>query len=606
MSMTDTIIKKTQEFLDTIRFCFSISWEASPKYFFIRLLLEVIFSVIPFITIFLGKEIVNFLASLPKADADVSSSISRLVFLLSFLLLARIANNLLTRVKDYFSKMHRDLIAKEMDTQIARHAAALDLSYFDSPKFYNEINNARRDSASIQSLTWFVMDIIRLGIQFVFSFVFLAMLNSIFAIALIAAGIPSVIYEKKLTGAVYRWQRKNVPEERKMNYILSILTGMEFAKDLRLFGTHKELLSRFNLIWRNWFDNKRRTTFKNSWKVMLLSALPGIGSTGISLFVGIEIIYGRLGAGDYVLYSGMIDQLISGMFAIIILISQIYDNNIRLVNYKNFMQWENNLAENGGKIPEAPFEIRFVNVSFKYPGNEKYILRNVSFSISGNEKVALVGLNGAGKSTVVKLILRYYDPSEGCILVNGTDIREYDLEQYRSHFSVMFQDYANYAFTIRDNITMSDTDNRDDFEKLDSAIERSGVRSIVSKHGAGLDTYLTRQFDENGEELSGGEWQKISLARTFFREGDVIILDEPSAALDPEAEHQVFIKFAELCRGRGAIFISHRLSNVTMADRIIVLENGEIIEDGSHRELLELNGRYSYLFNLQAEKYMAG
>ena len=191
-------------------------------------------------------------------------------------------------------------------------------------------------------------------------------------------------------------------------------------------------------------------------------------------------------------------------------------------------------------------------------------------------------------------------------MVNGIDIREYDIEQYRSHFSVMFQDYANYAFTVRDNITMSDLDYREDIVKLNNAIERSGVQSVVNKYSAGLDTYLTRQFEEEGEELSGGEWQKICLARTFFREGDIIILDEPSAALDPEAEHQVFKKFAELCEGKGAIFISHRLSNVTMADRIIVLENGEIIEDGSHRELMDLNGKYFYMFKLQAEKYMAG
>lgn len=600
------IFVKIEEFFDTIKFCFSISWKASKRYFLIRLFLEIIFSVIPFASIFLSKEIINFLTALPQVNREVSISMRRFIFLLSFLLLAKVANNFFARMKEYFSRMHRDLIIKEVDTQIAKHTSTLDLSYFDSSKFYNEINNARRDSASIQSLTWFVMDIIRLGIQFIVSFVFLAMLNAIFAFVLIAAGIPLVIYEKRLTGVLYRWQRKNVPEERKMNYVLDVLMRREFAKDIRFFSIQKELLSKFNTMWKNWFTKKRDTTFRNSKKVMLLSILPGIGATGISLFVGIEIIYGRLTVGDYVLYSSMIDQLMSGMFSIIVLISQIYDNNIRLINYNNFLRLKSNLAQDGSKMPEVPFEIRFINVSFKYPGVEKYILRNVNFSISKNEKVALVGLNGAGKSTIVKLILRYYDPTEGSILINGTDIREYDLENYRSHFSVMFQDYANYAFSIKDNITMSDLSHMEDMDKINNAVERSGLQSVLSKHGIGLDTCLTRQYEEDGEELSGGEWQKISLARTFFREGDIIILDEPSAALDPEAEHQVFMKFAELCKGKGAIFISHRLSNVTMADKIIVLENGEIIEEGSHRELLELNGKYSYMFNLQAEKYMAG
>jgi ATP-binding cassette subfamily B protein len=606
MAIKKGISKKAGELFETVRFCFKISWKASHRYFLIRLFLEIIVAGIPFAVIFLSKEIINFFVALPGAITEASISIQTFVLLISLLLILKITSNLFNKMKEYCSKMHRDLISREMEAQIARHTAALDLSYFDSSKFYNEINNARRDSSAMQTLTWFVMDIIRLGIQFAFSFIVLAMLNAVFAFVLIAAGIPSVIYEKKLTGVIYMWQRKQVPEERKMNYVINILTGREFAKDIRLFGIQKELLSRYNLMWDKWFNNKRDTTYKNSKKVMLLSVLPGIGAVGISLFVGIEIIYGRLTVGDYSLYSGMIEQLMGGMFSIIVLISQIYDNNIRLVNYKNFMKWESNIKEAGNVIPAAPFEIRFVDVAFKYPGADRYILRNVNFSISQNEKVALVGLNGAGKSTIVKLLLRYYDPTEGRILVNGTDIRKYDLKEYRRHFSVMFQDYANYAFTIRENITLSNADNKEDIDKLKTALERSGAQSVVDRHDTGLDTYLTRQFVEEGKELSGGEWQKIALARTFFREGDIIILDEPSAALDPEAEHQVFEKFAELCKGKGAVFISHRLSNVIMADRIIVLENGEVIEDGSHRELMKMNGKYSYLFNLQAEKYMAG
>lgn len=606
MVITNKILKKAEELFGTVEFCFKISWKASHKYFLIRLFLEIIVSGIPFATIFLSKDIINFFAALPGTIMDASNTIHKFLLLLCILLLLKIIIGLFNRMKEYCSKMHRDLISREMDVQIAGHSASLDLSYFDSSKFYNEMNNARRDSSAIQTLTWFVLDIIRLSIQFVFSFIVLAMLNAIFAIVLVAAGVPSVIYEKKLTGVIYRWQRRHVPEERKMNYVINILMGREFAKDVRFFSIQKELLLRYISMWDKWFNNKRDTTYKNSKKVMLLSVLPGIGAVGISLFVGIEIIYGRLTVGDYSLYSGMIEQLMSGMFSIIILISQIYDNNIRLVNYNNFMQWKSNIKETGTMIPKPPLEISFVNVSFKYPGTEQYILRNLNFSISQDEKVALVGLNGAGKSTIVKLILRYYDVSEGKILVNGIDIKEYDLKEYRSHFTVMFQDYANYAFTIRENITLSDLENKEDDEKLKNAVERSGAKSIVDKHGTGLETYLTRQFEEEGQELSGGEWQKIALARTFFREGDIIILDEPSATLDPEAEHQVFEKFAELCEGKGAIFISHRLSNVTMADRIIVIENGKVIEDGSHRKLMELNGKYSYLFNLQAGKYMVG
>lgn len=598
--------KKLQEFLHTVQFCFKISWEASKKYHLIRSALEIILAGIPFVIIIMGKEIINFFVDIPMKKMSVSDKIYNLVVLLSILMFLNILNRLITKMKDYYSGMHKDLISKEIEIQIGEKAASLDLSYFDSVKFYNEMNNAKRDSGSLQTLTWFVMDLIRSCIQFFISFIVLARLNVIFAFMLIAAGIPSIFMEKKFREVIYNWQRNHVPEERKMGYIMSILTGGIFAKDMRLFGIKGELLSRYKSMWDSWFKGKRETTYKMSKWLVLLSALPEIGSIGISLYVGIKIISGDLTIGDYSLYSGMIGQLMGGLFMVITLISSIYDNNLRLINYNNFIRWESKVKDTGCKTLMPPLEIRFENVTFKYPDTEQYILNNLTFSISGNEKIALVGLNGAGKSTIIKLLLRYYDPSEGRILVNGVDIRECDLKEYRKHFSIMFQDYANYAFTIRENIVLSDLDNKDNIEKIKMAAHRSGAQNIVDKYDTGMDTYLTRQFEEAGKELSGGEWQKIALARTFFRDGDIIILDEPSASLDAEAEHQIFEKFAELCKGKGAIFISHRLSNITMADRIIVLEKGGVIEEGSHRDLMNIKGKYSYMFNLQKDRYKVG
>ena len=283
--------------------------------------------------------------------------------------------------------------------------------------------------------------------------------------------------------------------------------------------------------------------------------------------------------------------------------ANILDNNIRITNFNKFLEWESLLKPCGTKKPESYFTIEFRDVSFQYPGSNKYVLENLNFSINSNEKVALVGKNGAGKSTIIKLILRYYDPTTGKILINGTDIKEYDIEILRKQFTVMFQDYANYAFTIKENITIADMDNKDNDEKVMDSCIKSGAENLISKFDKGIDTYLTGMFEEDGKELSGGEWQKIGLARTFFREGKIVVLDEPSAALDPEAEHYIFKKFSELSEGKGAILISHRLANIIMVDKIIVLDKTRIVEVGTHKELIERKGHYAYLFGLQAEKY---
>ncbi|HEX3028097.1 MAG TPA: ABC transporter ATP-binding protein [Clostridia bacterium] len=596
--------KKFKDFFYIIKFCFNISWKASRKYVIIRVVLEVILAAVPFAVIVLGKKIINFFVELPLMQISTQNKIYKLAILLVILMLINIINRLIARLKEYYSGMHKDLISREVEIQISEQTSSLDLSYFDSVKFYNEMNNAKRDSGSLQTLTWFVMDIIRGGIQLIISFVVLAKLNAVFALMIIITGIPSIFMEKRFRELIYNWQRNHVQEERKITYILNILTGGIFAKDIRLFGIKDELISRYKSMWDTWFKGKRETTYKLTKLLVLLSSLPEIGAIGISLYVGIQIILGNLTVGDYSLYNGMIGQLLGGLFSIITLTSTIYDNNLRIINYNNFIKWGSNIKETGSKKLTLPLEICFENVSFKYPDTEQYILQNLTFSFKGDQKVALVGVNGSGKSTIVKLLLRYYDPTEGRISVNGIDIKECDLKDYRKHFSVMFQDYANYAFTIREDIVLSDLDNNCNIEKVEIALDRSGARDIANKFDTGIETYLTRQFEESGKELSGGQWQKIALARTFFRDGDIIILDEPSATLDPEAEHQVFEKFTELCKGKGAIFISHRLSNATMADRIIVLDKGKIIEDGSHKELMAIKGKYAYLFNLQMERYV--
>lgn len=594
-----------KNYFSNIKFCISVSMKSSRKLFLSRVFIEAISSVIPFVTIIIGKEIINYLIQVLNNNQSQNIKESSKIILSYIVVLGvlKIIGRVLGKINESFGGLHKDLIGKYIDLEIANKSVSLDLSYFDSAKFYNELTNARRDSKVIETYTWYTINMLRSIIQLIIASVVLAKLHILFVFALLITGIPSVLIEKKFTGKLYNWQLKRVKEERKMQYIKNILSSRQYAKDIRLFNLKPEFLNKYKSIWKLWFNSKKDVIVKKTIQISLISIIPELGVSIIMVFVVLNILNGRLTIGDYSLYIGIVGQMTSSIFLLVNQFSRIYDNELRFKRYKNFTNWESKLDAKGKLKPEGKLTIRFEDVSFKYPGTDDYILKNLNLEICSNEKIALVGVNGAGKSTIVKLILRFYDPTEGTIYINDIDIKKYDINDLRKCFSVLFQDYANYSFTIRDNIGISNLEHRNNEEKLMGACKKSEAIKIVNKYSTGLNTYLTREYEEDGKELSGGEWQKIAIARTFFRDGQVLILDEPSASLDPEAEDRIFSVFDELCDGKGAIFISHRLSNVINTDRIIVVEDGKVVEEGTHSDLLKKSGKYAYLFNLQAKKY---
>ena len=279
-------------------------------------------------------------------------------------------------------------------------------------------------------------------------------------------------------------------------------------------------------------------------------------------------------------------------------------NSKELNDVRSFVEMKPLLEKSGTKTPSKNPRIEFKNVSFRYPNAENDVLSHCSFMINPGEVVGLVGLNGSGKSTIVKLLCRFYDPTDGQILIDGIDNKEFDIVKLRALFGVLFQDFVTYSFSLRENVALSDLSRISESEAIKKACDDSNASDFVNGWENGIDEVLTRRFDKQGKELSGGQWQRVSLARAFFRNAPVILLDEPSAALDPIAEHQIFEDFANISQNKSAVLISHRLSSITLSDKILVLEDGHIIEQGSHKDLLEQNGRYAHLFNLQASKYM--
>ncbi len=596
-----------KSFGSSFGFSFIVSWKASKKLLSFRVFNEILSALQPLATVYLGKDIIDvFAAFIQGRQSNPDYYFKKLSVLILLTLLVQVLGTVLQKINEMCTAIHRDIISNYINLQLVKKSSTLDISYFDSPKFYDELVNARRDSEALQSLAWFTVNLIRSGVQFISAAVVLLTLNWLFPVILILLNLPTMLVERKFTRYIYGWGRSWAPEERKMSYFQNLATNKSFAKDVRLFGLLDEILSRYTVIWKKWFGEKKALTIKRGRWATLLSIVPAIGSAGVNFYIGVQILYSNMSLGSYSLYGGMGGQLISSIGMLISTITSIYENDIRISNYKKFLAWEPAFTSSGTLKPSGIPTIEFKHVSFKYPFTDKYVLEDVNFRINSGEKVALVGLNGSGKSTIIKLILGFYPPDEGEILIDGKNLHDYDLKELRNIFAVLFQDYANYSLSVRESISISSLDRRDDEAGIMEASALSGADQFIGKWEKGYDTFLSKQFDEAGEELSGGQWQKVALARTFFRKAAIIVLDEPSSALDPEAEHQVFTQFAQLCRDKGAIFISHRLSNVTMADRVLVLEDKSIIENGSHEELMRLDGRYSYLFNLQASKYNVG
>ena len=336
---------------------------------------------------------------------------------------------------------------------------------------------------------------------------------------------------------------------------------------------------------------------------MLLNWLP----EAVVVYVGYDIALGVLRKtatiGDYSLYVGLVGQLWGSISQMSNSAMQILDNQLRIENVRSLESFQNHVPDKGSEILKSISKIQFENVTFSYPGTQKKVIDDVSFTIRAGEKIAFVGLNGSGKSTLVKLLLRMYDPDSGVIKINDLDIRQYSINSLRTNFSVYFQEMQNYSFSIRDNLTIADEANPDAEGSISRAIEDSCCQDVLSGAPRGLETDLTKLFESDGLELSGGQNQKLALARAFYRRHTAIILDEPSSNLDPKAENDIFTSLKQITDGRLTIFTSHRLSNVFLADRIIVMENGQILEEGTQEELINNNRRYAELFQYQKRKY---
>lgn len=567
---------------------------------------SIVGALIPPAQAWLGKLIVDGVVNAINtgigAEAGLRSVLPYLVAELALFLL--LAGN--TQLRTLAEHILHSRINLAINSRIIKKAIDLDLVFFENPEFYDKLQNARRE-ADFRSLR-----IVNNGFMLVQNTITLVSFAALLvrfspwlAALLFLATLPAFIAQNKFAELSFRVLSWRAPESRKLNYLEYLLTDYESVKEVKLFGLGEPLLGRYaNLFWKFLQEDQsiatRRSFYSLGWGLMAT-----LSYYGAYAWIVWQAVGGAITLGDMTLYLGIARSSQSRFESLLNNLTSLYENGLFMSNLFAFLALEPKMQKRLDPFPisETINEgIEFRNVSFQYEGSEEWALRNVNLTIRPGEKVALVGLNGAGKTTLIKLLTRLYDPTEGQILLDGVDLRDIDIRDLHKKIGVIFQDFVRYHLSASENVGFGQIDALTDQLRIEKSAKKSGAHDIIQSMPEGYETVLGRWFN-NGRDLSGGEWQKIALARAFMRDCEVLVLDEPTAALDAENELRVFQQFRELAEDKMAVLISHRFSTVRMADRIYVIEKGHIVEEGPHEDLLLLGGRYARLFTLQAESY---
>lgn len=521
-------------------------------------------------------------------------------------------SSLLSTLGNIAQQLLQELVANRIQLLILQKADTLDLSFFEDAEFYDKLRQAT-DQSTYQPVTMIsqTFDLCRTIVTLLSMIVLLWHLAWWLSLIALIIPIPAFFSSTRYGWRGYQRKRRQSPERRQMNYFINVMTVDTYNKEIKLFNLGGYFIQQFKFLASKIYGEDKELLVARYLTNFGWGSLTGIANSGIYFYVAIQAVLGRITIGGLSLYTQSAVQVGQSFQGFLNGISNTYENNLYIGMLFEFLEYQPKivsptLSERGTFQTETKgLDIEFRNVSFTYPGKNpetQAALKNVSFTIHSGEAIALVGRNGAGKTTIVKLLTRLYDPDAGEIWLGGRNVKEYDLDELRAQVGVIFQDYVNYHLSARENIGVGLVADIEDRELIENAARKSGANVAIERLDKGYDTMLGRWFKE-GTQLSGGEWQKIALARAFMRDARVLILDEPTSALDAQAEYEIFQHFRALTEGKTAFFISHRFSTVRLADRIFVLENGGILESGSHKQLMDLNGRYAELFNLQAEAY---
>jgi ATP-binding cassette subfamily B protein len=592
---------------------FRLVWQASPALTAASLGLRLTRSILPILLLYTGKLIIDEVVTqtqlaLPGGSLSDWMRSGRLDFLGGLLVLElaiAIIADLLGRASSLVDSLLSERYSNFASVRLMEHATTLDLEQFESSDQQDQLERARRQVTGRTTLlaqtfgqAQDVLTVLSLAAGL------LAYAPWLIVLILLAL-LPAFVGEVHFNAQGYRLNYFRTPERRQLDYIRYLGSSVETAKEVKLYGLNTFLVERFRgFADRMYADNRRLATRRAAWGTLFAALASCAYYLAYALIVW-RTVQGEFSIGDLTFLSGSFLRLRGLLEGLLLGFSQIAGQALYLEDLFSFFDVHPSIASpaNPRSFPQ-PLKsgIMFENVGFRYPDSDRWAVRHLSLTLTVGEAVALVGENGAGKTTIVKLLARLYDPTEGRILLDGYDLREYDLADLRRHIGVIFQDFVRFHFTAGENIGAGCIEATDDRSRIQQAAERSLADRIIQRLPHGYDQPLGKRFHE-GADLSGGEWQKIAIARAYMRDAEVLILDEPTAALDARSEYEVFQRFRDLSLGKTAILISHRFSTVRMADRILVLENGQVVEAGSHEQLVASGGRYAELFELQASGY---
>lgn len=593
-------------------------WETGPWIMIVMSLIALFQGIIPIISSYISRYLLNALQkgfnTYDTFDEFFAFSVSAdsVLFLLIFMFVIKILSSVVSQIDSAVLRISGEKIVRCVKVRIMKKARELDIEAFDRPAFYEKLENANREAGHrpIQILNS-TFTIISTFIKLISYVIILSTAPGLWwaSIVMVIVSVPSAVINFTFRRKNFFYMRWKSKERRQMNYYSDIMVNKDIAKEIRIFGLADSFIGKFNDVYKVYYAGIRKLVLtENAWHVAI-AVISAITNCVFFAYIAFMVLTGRILIGDYSLYTDSLTSIAANVASLISTSASVYEGTLFIDNLISFMDEKQSVVPLDEKNPETvrhgePHTIEFCNVSFSYPGTDRPVIKNVNLKFNPGETVVLVGLNGAGKTTLIKLLTRLYDPTEGVIKLDGKDLRSYDVEDLYKTFGIIFQDFGKYAVTVSENIAFGNVYRKLDREKLMYAAKQADASDYIERLPNGFETPLMRHFEPNGIELSIGQWQKLAIARAFYSENDILILDEPTASLDAIAEQEIFNQFDMLRKDKMSIFVSHRLSSATIASKIVVLEYGAVVEEGTHKELMEKKGKYYELFSTQAKRYI--